>query len=459
MKENNYNTGPHVSLGTKIGYGLGDFGANLVYQTIMLFLMFYFTDVFLLPAGLAGTIILTSKIWDAVSDPLIGYSSDKTKSRWGSKRPYLLFGAIPLGLSMFFLFYSPDLSGNGRFIYGLSAFLLLCTAYTVVNIPYGALTASLTTDTHERSSITGYRTFFAILATVFVAGATRPIVSLFSSEQTGWRYTGLLYGALVAVLTLITFASVRENTRSGPLADYKISDIGKVILANRPFLILASGMTMHMIAIGVLGAMINYFFKYNYNREAFIPVALLIMFGTSALAIPLWVRITGILGKARSFNTGMIIVALSLISLFFMGEFNQIILIPLLILAGTGISTLYFSPWAMIPDTVEYSQWKTGLRREGILYGFFYFSQKLAAAISGFITGLGLSLSRYIQPESISDSLSSFTQSPETLLGIRLLTCLVPTVFIAAGLLIIRKYPIDAGLHKEILEKIGLNTK
>lgn len=152
--------------------------------------------MFLITASAAGTIFLIAKIWDAVSDPMMGYISDKTRTRWGQKRPYLLFGAIPLGFIMALMFYTPALSDTLKQLYAMVMFLLVCTAYTVVNIPYGALTANLTLDTNERSRLTGYRMFCAVVGTLFVAGATKPLVGLFHNPVLGWRLVGILYGAI-----------------------------------------------------------------------------------------------------------------------------------------------------------------------------------------------------------------------------------------------------------------------
>jgi len=264
MKQSIAQTG--LSLITKLGYAVGDFGANMVFQSVVLFLMFYLTDVFLIPAGVAGTIFLIAKIWDAVSDPMMGYISDRTKSRWGQKRPYLLFGALPLGICMMLLFYTPALEGSSKTMYALVMFLLVCTAYTVVNIPYGALTANLTLDTNERSRLTGYRMFFAILGTLFVAGATKPLVGLFDSSVEGWRFIGMLYGAIAAFFTLVTFATVKERIQHKDTDEYHLRDIATTLKVNKPFIFLSIGVFLHLCAIGVLASMVNYLLKYNYAK-------------------------------------------------------------------------------------------------------------------------------------------------------------------------------------------------
>lgn len=435
-----------LSLGTKVGYGVGDFAANLVFQSIMLYLMYFLTDVFLVGASMAGTIILVSKLWDAVSDPMMGYISDRTRSRWGRKRPYLLFGALPLGVGLVLLFGSPPVPEEWRAAYSAVAFLFVCTAYTVVNVPYGALTADMTHDSGERSRLTGFRMFFAILGTLMVAGATRPLVSLFSDEASGFRGTMAIFAVVVVVLTWVTFAVVREQGSDGDSDDrVRLADVVAVVSTNKPFILLTLGMVLHMTALGVLAAMVNFFFKYNMAREDFVPVAFLAMFATAAVVLPLWVLLSGKLGKKWAFSLGMGLLTLVLVALFFVRDFDPWVLLPLFVAGGVGLSTLYLCPWSMVPDTVEFSQWKTGLRREGMLYGIFLFSQKGAAALAGFVVGQGLDLSGY---------LPNVVQTPGALLGIHVLMTLVPAALIVGGVVLISFYPLSEELHQRIVGEL-----
>lgn len=431
----------------KIGYGVGDFAANLVFQSIMLYLMYFFTDVFMLSAAAAGTIFLVSKIWDAVSDPLMGSLCDRTRSRWGRKRPFLLFGAVPLGICFVLLFAAPALSPSGKIIYGLITFLLVCTAYTVVNIPYGALTAAITLDSDERSSITGYRMFFAILGTLAVAGATKPLVAQFSNPTAGFRIISLCYAVFAVGLTLVTFFSVREDaTANTDIGGFDLKETARIVSRNQPFFVLTVGMFCHLTAIGLLAAMVNYYFKYNLNKEGVVPIAFLCLFATAAMAIPFWVWVSKKKGKKTAFNAGMALLAMVLVALYFGKALSIQIIISLFVLGGIGLSTIYLSPWAMVPDTVEYAEWKTGLRREGVLYGLFFFGQKLAAAFAGFIAGQGLELAGYM-PNAI--------QSASALFGIRLLMTIVPTALIVIGMGFISFYPIDQKFHAQIVREIG----
>jgi GPH family glycoside/pentoside/hexuronide:cation symporter len=433
-----------IGIGMKFGYGVGDFAFNLAYQTTALFLLYFFTDVFAIGAAAAGTIFLVSKLWDAVSDPMMGYISDHTNSRWGKKRPYILFGAVPLGLALYLLFASPDIPVDMRFIYGLITFILFCTVITVLNVPYAALTASLTIDIKERANITGYRMTFGLIGTLVAAGATKLIVGAFPNEVTGFRMMSIFYALVIAAVMFTTFASVRERVVHVEEKQPFLKNLG-VIFVNRPFLILAAATIMFMIAINMLAAVVNYYFKYNLNAEKMIPIAFLALFVTAVVFIPLFVYISNKKSKKYAFNLGMGFLALTLIALFFFGERDMSITIAIFIAAGVGMTTVFLSPWAMIPDTVEYSEWKTGLRREGILYGCFFFCFKLGSALAGFLAGLGLDIFGYV---------ANVEQSESSLLGIRLMISLVPLIFIIAGMVLLSAYPIDEAYHRKIVSEI-----
>lgn len=435
-----------LTLTTRLGYGIGDFAFNSAYQLVAFFLLIYYTDVFGIEPAQAGTIFLVAKIWDAVTDPVMGLVTDATRSRWGRKRPYLLFGAVPLGAAVFFLFAGPDIDTGYRFAYGLATFILFSTAITVTNIPYGSLTAALTTDSHERASLSGYRMTFALLGTLFAAGATKPLVSLFADEAAGYRYASLIIGALVVVILWITFYSVREHVAVGKEEPVDIKTGLRIIFTNGPFLILTGATLLLMVAVNLLAIIVNYYFKYNLHREGLVPVAFLCIFVTAAAIIPFFVKLSERTDKRPAFLIGLSLLVPALVALFFFGEGNLAITFTILFVAGAGISTVFLFPWAMIPDTVEVSQLKTGHRREGLLYGVYWMSYKIGTALAGFIAGIGLSSSGYVQ---------NVAQTPSSLLGIRVLTSLVPCLFIVLGMLLISRYPISRAYHAGVLEQIN----
>jgi len=435
-----------VSLGVKLGYGAGDFALNLAMTGTSIFLLYYFTDVFFISASAAGFILFFARIVGAVCDPAMGYISDHTSSRLGKKRPYLLIGALPLGVTYFLMFASPSLSEPMRVVYGFVMFLLFWVAMSVINIPYSSLTAVLTQDTNERTSISGYRMIFALLGTLGAAVATMPIVRLLADQTSGFRLMGAIYGGIVVIAILITFATVKERIFDEEIYHLSIKNTVRMIFANKPFLILAVTAVLYQLAMNMLACVVNYYFKYNLGAEHMIPVAFLSMFSAAILAVPVFVYISKRKSKRYAYNLGMGIFAFVLILFFFLGDVSISVAIGLLVVAGIGMSTIFFSPWAMIPDTVEYSQWKTGVRREGILYGCFTLCGKLGGATAGIVSGFGLHLTGYIP---------NVTQSAATLSGIRLMMSIVPVVFIVIGMVLMSFYPIDEKMHRKMLAEIN----
>ena len=444
----------------KLGYGIGDFAANIAFQSIALFYVFFLTDVFGVSPFLAGIIFLVAKAWNAVFDPAVGYVIDRTRSRYGRKRPYLLFGAVPLGIAYAVLFFSPnltpsDVSPYPRFIWGLVTFIIFCSVVSAVNVPYGALTADLSLDTNERSNITGYRMTFAIIGTLVAAGATKPLVTLLAEvsgggEVAGYRIVGIIYGVVIAAVTLVTFASVRERVVRTEEEASGLRTSLRVIFRNKPFLILSAATICHITAVSTMAIVINYYFKYNLNAENMIPAAFLCLFVTAVVFVPVFVVISRKVSKKFAYNLGMGIMAASSAALFFFGGRSIPVTLAIFAVAGIGMATNYLSPWAMIPDTVEYSQWKTGLRREGIIYGCYFFTFKFSSALAGFLAGNTLALTGYI---------ANRPQTDGALLGIRTVLTLVPTAFIIVGIILVSLFPITAEFHRRMLADIKEREK
>lgn len=299
----------------KFGYGIGDLAANIVFQTVSFFLIYYYTDVFAIGTSAAGIVFFISKLWNAICDPTMGYIADRTQTRWGKNRPFILLGAIPLGITFFLLFSSPHLSGLYKTIYALLTFLAFSTAYSVINVPYGALTANLTIDAQERSTLTGYRMTFAILGTLIAAGATKPIVLLFQDELVGFRIIGVVYGIICVIVNIVTFALVREQVLPDREESMSFVEDLKLVLKNRPFVILTASTILQNIAINLMAAMINYYFKYNLNAESYIPFAFLCLLGASMITLPIWVFVSNRFGKRIAYIAGMIILISALIML------------------------------------------------------------------------------------------------------------------------------------------------
>lgn len=430
----------------KVGYGFGDFALNLLLMATSLYLLYFYTDVFGISASLAGVIFLVSKLWNAAIDPFIGYWIDHTKSRWGQKRPFMLFGAIPLALCFYLIFSNPHLSATMRFIYGLATFLLFNTLFAIVSVPYLALTASLTQDSHERSVITGYRMMFTIPAIFVASGATKPLVKLFPNEAIGYKAVGLIYGVLAAVIILLSLASFREPPED--IARERDKSMGnnlRSLSKNSPFIILATSVFLSSVAVYTVSATVNYFFKYNLAREDLIPLAFSALFGASIVSIPFWLYFSKKTGKKLSLIAGLIAICCSLFIAYNLENITIPQLFAVLCAVGFGMSSHLIYPYAMLADTVEYSEWKTRVRHEGFLYGFYIFGLKLAQAFAGFFSGFILDLFRYAP---------NVAQTEESLFGIRLLMFLIPCFFIVLAAALLAFYPINSKMHRRMVSEI-----
>ncbi|MBN2051430.1 MAG: MFS transporter [Spirochaetales bacterium] len=437
---------PHPSsltLKTKIGFGICDVGGNLFFTVIAFHLAIYLTDTVGLAAGLMGVALLIGRIVDAVTDPLMGYISDRTKSRWGRRRPYLFFGSIPLFLFMALMFSTPALESQRQlFIWVAVTFSLLSTAYTVVNIPYGALTPELTRDFHERTVLNGFRMSFAVVGTLIGAGAALPIIGLFPDQRTGYSAMGIIFGAVMLLTAWITVFTVKEPARDetagkpskgNPLKDYTAA------FKNIPFLLILIPWALFITGVTVLSSMLKYLFDYVIRDPGGVTFALLIMLVCALAAIPLWVKIAKKIGKKRSYMIGMGILSVcAMIIAFFSDKVSTSGLYILMVFAGIGLSTHYIIPYALIPDAVEWDVFKTGIRREGIYYGLWTFISKLGQGLSGLLIGIVLSGSGYV---------ANVAQGEKAILGIRFLMGPIPALIFLVGIVVLKFYPITEEVY------------
>ena len=433
-----------LKIRTKVAYGLGDFGYSVASQTVTMFLIFFFTDVFGIPPAAAGTVMLVSKLWDAVSDPMMGSIVDKTRTRWGSKRPWILFGAVPFGVTFFLLFAGPELSPSARVLYAGATFILFCTAQTIVNIPYCALTVSMTEDADERSSVTAFRMVLALVGTL-IAGAAAPVLmQALGGGKAGYRRYAVIAGAVGALMYVITFLGVEEKNFGGEEKVRFLANL-KSVFVNKPFIILAFSTLATMTALNILAATVPYYFTYNLSSPGLVAAGLGVLLGSAVLFMPLLGSLSKRLGKARAYMLALGETIIVILILRYVGERNVVMALVLFAFAGFGIGSMYLYPWSIVADTIEYSQWKTGIRPEGALYGYFTFVFKVGTALSGFIIGIVLELYRYVP---------NAQQSASGLEGIRMLLSFIPAALFAVGIALLSRYGIDQKTHERYVDEI-----
>ena len=437
---------PKLTLKTKIGFGICDLGGNLFFTVIAFLLLNYLTDTVGIAAGMAGTIIMIGKLWDAVTDPVIGFVSDRTSTRWGRRRPFILFGSVPLFITMVIMFTNPGLEGRtALFIWGVTAFCLLCLAYTIVNIPYSSLTPELTRDFHERTILNGYRFGFAVVGTLIGAGAALPLVDAFADKNTGFTVMGAVFGFAMMVTALVTFFTIREPENPVKPKGGFFQTYAKVF-KSRPFVIILLTYALHITALTIVSGIAIYYFKYIHNDEPKTTIAMLILLATAMVFIPVSVVLSKKIGKKIVYGIGLFVFAAAITFLFLFGHTREISFsFAMMFIAGSGMGFTYAMPYAMVPDAIEYDYLMTGERTEGAFYGIWTFCFKIGQAIALGITGVILSLSGYVPGVAQTDSAR---------LGIRLLLGPVPAVIFLLAIIMLYFYPINEERYNEIMEKV-----
>lgn len=435
-----------LKLKEKIGYAAGEFGQTLFWVAISFWLMIFLTDELEIPAALAGAIALIAKFWDAITDPIAGQLSEKTRSRWGRRRPWLLFGALPFGLCFFIMFYNPGLTNvTALFFWALLAYMLLNTAYTCVNIPYNALLYELTPDYDQRTSISGYKSVFAVIATLVAAGAAQPIMNLFKTTKSGFMGMGGIFGLLIAVFVVLPFFFVKETyVKPATKEDGSIFSKNLAVLKNKPFRYILIAWMVNTIGMSMIMANLVYYFKYVFGNEDLVTPAMLILIGVSLICIPLVVKLSKKVDKNRVYAYGIMFYLVAIMAIFLFGHIiGEIFVYAMMFIAGIGLAAHNVTPWAMVPDTIDYGYATTGTRNSGTYYGLWAFVIKVGAAFAVFFLGIVLDLFGYA---------ANAVQTSTSLLGIRLAMGPVPGLFFFIAIIFLFKYPITKAMHAELIK-------
>ena len=453
-----------LPLRTKLGYGVCDLGGNLFFTVGAFIVMKYLTDVVGMNPWLAGLALSIGRVFDAFSDPIVGSLSDRTRTRFGRRRPYMFVGAILLFATMAFFFRNPHLTNQtALFIWAAVGYTMLAAvAYTLVNIPYSSLTPELTQDYNERTSLNGYRFTFAIVGTLLGAGAALPLIQAVSGAtivdnkwvgdpSNGYAVMGIVFGAAMAITALVTVISVKETTAHIERPKGGFKNIVKGYLStftNKPFLLILLPWTLNITGVTIMSTVLQYYFTNVRNESDKVTLAMLILLVVAIACIPVWTAISKRIGKKWSFVIGMIEIAVCIMLIFIVGPQASLgTLYALIALCGIGFSTGYALPWSIIPDAIDYDFLKTGENREGLYYGIWTFSSKLGQALSALIIGALLSLTKY-------DG-TMVLQNPEAQFVIRLLFGPIGALFYVAAAIVLVFYPITAEKHAEIRRQIA----
>ncbi|MBD2091711.1 MFS transporter [Microcoleus sp. FACHB-1515] len=445
-----------LSLSTKLAYGAGDAGAGITVTILTFSLMVFFTNVAGLDPRTAGSILAIGKVFDAINDPIVGFLSDRTKSRWGRRHSWMILGAIPFGIFFFLQWIVPRFSDNpatnqtALFWYYVAISILFNTAFTAVNLPYTALTPELTQDYHERTSLNSFRFAFSIGGSILalILGLVISLVVPDSAQQ----YLAL--GAVCAVLSVFPIYWCVLGTKERYSSDSEISipffEQLKIVFSNRPFLYVIGIYLCSWLAFQLTATVLPYFTVNWMGLESYFAVALIVQ-AVAIVMLFVWSAVSKQRGKRVVYFLGMALWIIAQAGLFLLRPGQTALLFLLAGLAGVGVATAYLVPWSMLPDVIELDELQTGQRREGIFYAFMVLLQKIGLALALFLVGQALGAAGFIEA---TPGQPLPTQPDSALLAIRLVIAPLPTLTLIAGLVLAYFYPITREVHAEILLKL-----
>lgn len=456
-----------LSVTEKLGYGLGDCAANFVFQTQLIFLMSFYTDVFGLAAATVGTMFLVSRLFDAVNDPLMGALADRTNTRWGKYRPWVLLTAVPFAVCFVLAYTTPDLSTSGKLIWAVVTYNLLMILYTANNIPYSALTGVLTGDPDERTSLVSWRFLLAMSAAFAVQTFTPDLVDWFGStagettinEARGYQLTMALWASIAVVFFIVTFLTTRERVKPDPAAKTSLRQDLADLFHNRTWVSLGLATVLVFVYLSLRGSVTPYYFDYFVAQQE--PIG----FGFLKLQPMGWFNGLGLLasmvgilfakplserfGKCLTFQ-GAILLTGILTACFYLVPSNSLVAIiglqvALQFVYGVSIPLL----WAMMADVADFTEWKTGRRATAMTFAATVFALKLGLSLGGAIAGWLLEIVGYV-PKAES-------QTVEAIHGIRMMMSIGPAIAFALAVGVLALYGI--GRKEELEMSTDLRTR
>ena len=438
-----------LTLKTRLGYGIGDIAICLYWSGVGLYLLYFYTDVVGISPSLAGLIYGIGMLWDAVTDPFMGYIAERTRTKWGVYRPYLLFGNVPLALSFVLLFWVPPFEGAMLFSFLLFTNLLHRTCFTIVSVPFSSLTPRITSDSQERTNLTGFRMLGAQTGTNLMALLAFPIIFWVGGEDesSGFLVLGVIAGLTALAIHAVTFMTVKEpeNDLGIERVGGSLAEAAQAVAKNGPFWLVFSATLIVGITTIFFGNNLIYYTKYALNLHEHQGTILFTSGIIAFLSIPIWWVISNRIGKKLTWLISSSVTLIALISFYLypISQLNELLVLVGFIGFGSGAGGILF--WSMLPDTIEYGEVHTGVRSESSLYGFMTFAQKGSIAFAIIILGLVLDAIGFQANE---------IQTESTISDMKAIMTLIPIIGIASSLIIIYFYPIDAKMHKELLRQL-----
>jgi GPH family glycoside/pentoside/hexuronide:cation symporter len=429
-----------------LSYSLPAFATSMILVSVAIYLPNYYTDELGVTAGMLSWIFLFGRVWDAVTDPLMGHISDRTRTRWGRRRPYFLIAALPLWL-IFWVIWSPSssLTTDGRYLHLLVCYLALYTFWTVFNIPYMSLGMEMTPVYHERTRLFGGRQGFYVAGTAVGMLAPALFSRFMGDKLVGYSTMGAFFGGLAVVLILITFARVRERSSSAGRETYPFFRGLRVTFRNRAFVVLLLVYLFSIVGASFIAPLTLYMAKYVIKAEWVVQYVMLAWLVGSLGAIPFWLRLSRRVGKNKTWTAALVVATIgyALSYTYHEGTWIRWIVLAVVVGAASGCS-MVLGP-AISADVIDSDELETGQRREGAFVGVWSFIDKAAVGLAVFVGLQGLEAIGY-EP--------NVDQNESVIAGMKFLYCLLPAIFHLVAVLIFQRFPITAEVHAEIRAKL-----
>ncbi len=441
----------------KIGYGLGDAASNLYFQMFMLYIPYFYTDVFGLPAAAMGTMFLATRIWDAVNDPIMGMIADRTETRWGKFRPYMIVLAPFLALCGIATFFTPEFADTGKLIYAYITYTLLMMLYTAVNVPYASLMGVMTPNSLERTSASQYRFVIAFGGQLIVSSLTLPLVQVFGgeNEQIGWTWTLGAFGVLAVILFIFTFFSTKERVHPPKTQKANTFQDLSDLFRNGPWVLIAIATVFQLLYAVMRGSSTPYFFKYyvleqqffniNLSIDAFISWFASVGSASTLLGALMAKTFAKTLDKKNTYSGFLIGSAVVSCAFFYVQPYNVLTIFGLNVLLSFFMGAVSVLQWAIYTDTADYGEWKFGRRATGLIMAASLFALKLGLAFGGTFVGWILEYHGFI---------ANVEQTEETMYGIRMLMSFYPAIFGILGGLVMVFYPLKNSVMLKIEDEL-----
>lgn len=433
----------------KVGYALGDTASHFVWDMVGFWLMFFYTDIYGISAAAAGTIMLIARFWDMAIDPLIGVLSDRTNTRWGKFRPYILFGAVPYAVLSVLTFTTPNFGEFGKILYAGTTYVLLMTAYAFINLPYSALGAVMSPDTYERAGLNTYRFIAGFVGQFVVTGLALTLAEFFGGgdKAQGFQYTIVLFAFLSLVFFFITFKTTKERVSPPKEQENSLRGDFSSLFKNKAWVILAIVGIISFIMFAIQNAAVAYYFKYYIGNEN--NVQLFNVVGTVALivALPLSKPLAKRFGNRNVFIGSSIISGIFFMLIYLPGVDNLVSVYIFNVLAKMAYAPAVPLLWTMIADSADYGEWTTGRRATGLYFSAAVFAQKAGWGIGAALAGWILAISQFV-PNAV--------QTDTAITGIKLLVSVIPGLLYMSCAIFMIFYKIDSKTTEQMKRDLDL---